>query len=384
MKFAQVCRLSAAIAASLLAANASAELNLNGFINVVGGSTVDGDQSMYGYDDSISFNPDTLVGLQAMADLGHGLSATAQLIARGQDNYEVEAEWAYLSYQATPNFRISAGRQRMPLYIYSDYLDVGYAYHWVSPPGSFYNPSVSAFDGISLNYGTYLGDLETGVQIVGGAASEDNVGQGQYSADVDDYVGVVGTIGYGPVTFRATYQQAQLTRKNANGGPTSWPPSFANIDSELANMLSTDDVDVTFAGVGLNVDYANVLFVTEARQQNYKDNVIPDERAYYASLGYRIGDFMPYIGFERTNSKTERDAYAQLASLAGGEPLVKALNASAADARIYTLGLQYNLHPAATLKVEYNKSNDLRDPEQLPEGSGGDVGLVRVAITAVF
>lgn len=59
---------------------------------------------------------------------GENLSVTGQLVARG-DTSEVKAEWLYLSYQFNPNLRINVGRQRMPLFLYSDYMDVGYAYH---------------------------------------------------------------------------------------------------------------------------------------------------------------------------------------------------------------------------------------------------------------
>ena len=394
MKFAQVCRLSAAIATSLLAANAHAELNFNGFMSVAAGVTTDSDETLYGYDDSVSFMPDTLVGIQAMADLGQGLSATTQLIARGQDSYDVSAEWAYLSYQASPNFRINAGRQRMPLYIFSDYLDVGYAYHWVSPPGSFYNAPVSAFDGISLNYTTYLGNWETGLQVVAGSALEEDIGEDEstaFSVELEQYVGAVATIGYGPVTFRATYQQGHASMTEGNFGKLAGlSQAIAGVYPGLASKLDMEEMDMTFAGVGMNIDYADVLFVAEAREQDYKDNVIPNERAYYASLGYRIGDFMPYVTFERAESETDRDAYGKLALVRNrdgdqvGLEAVQSLNTLAEDARIYTVGLRYNLHPAATFKVEYTELDDLRDPEKLSGGAGGDVGLVRVAIDAVF
>lgn len=394
MKFAQVSRLSAAVLASVLAANASADLNFNGFISVGAGATTDGDRPLYGYDDEVSFKPDTLMGLQAMADLGEGFSATTQLIARGEENYDLSAEWAYLTYQAAPAVRINAGRQRMPLYIYSDYLDVGYAYHWVSAPESFYNAPISAFNGLSVDYSRYLGDWEAGLQLVGGSASEEDLrGTGfTYSTDLDQYVGAVATLGYGPVTFRATFQQAQ---QHIDGGIfdlfSGVSAAVAGLDPELAGKLDMGKIDLTFAGLGLSIDWANILFVAEAREQSYKDNVIPTERAYYASLAYRLGDFMPYLTVERAEGEIDRDAQAQLmAAAAAGVPsatvrqVIGAMNALDEDARIYTLGLRYNVHPSAALKVEYTKNDDHRDQATLPAGTGGDVSLVRVAIDAVF
>src|SRR5690554_1809192 len=127
--------LARAIRASVIAglvvapfSPAMAEIQWNGFLSVGGGMTFDDDEAFAGYDNDLSFAPDSILGLQASSDLGENLSVTGQLVARGSTS-DVKAEWLYLSYQFNPNLRINVGRQRMPLFLYSDYMDVGYAYH---------------------------------------------------------------------------------------------------------------------------------------------------------------------------------------------------------------------------------------------------------------
>ncbi|MAL98120.1 MAG: hypothetical protein CL583_06680 [Alteromonadaceae bacterium] len=386
MRFAQACRLSTAIAAVMAASVAQAELNLNGFMSVGAGMTTGSDETLYGYDDKISFQPDSLVGIQAMADLDNNFSATAQLTARGSDNNEVNAEWAYLSYQATPELRINAGRQRMPLYMYSDYLDVGYAYHWVSPPGTFYNSPISSFNGLSINYSTYVGDFETGLQVVGGSASEEGLRGSSFEYDInfENYVGAVATIGYGPVVFRATYQQTKmdLTGGSAFEGFAALAGMVAASNPELADELVTEGVDLTFAGLGVSVDWNSLLFVAEVREQKYKDSVVPDELAYYGSVAYQVGDFMPYASVERAESSGEREMAATLAALSPA--LAGARNAMDEDRHTYTAGVRYNFHPSAALKAEYTVADDHRDTAGLPGGTGGDASLVRFAVDAVF
>ena len=124
--------LSTALASTL----AHAEVNFNGFANIVAGQASSGD-SQWGYDDDIDFKQDSLFALQASSDLGEGLSVTAQIIARGQDDWDAEFEWAYLAYNFNDDTRILAGRQRAPLYLFSDYLDVSYAYPWITPLKAF-------------------------------------------------------------------------------------------------------------------------------------------------------------------------------------------------------------------------------------------------------
>lgn len=93
-----------------------ADINFNGFARIAAGSTLESGEKLLGYEDSLDFQNESLFALQASADLGEGLSATAQLMSRGRDDFNLEVEWAYLSYELTENTRVNAGHLRLPFF----------------------------------------------------------------------------------------------------------------------------------------------------------------------------------------------------------------------------------------------------------------------------
>ena len=66
-----------------------------------------------------------------LGDLGEGLSVTGQIVARGVNDFDANFEWAYISYEINDNWTVQAGKKRLPLFYYSDFFDVGYAYVWM-------------------------------------------------------------------------------------------------------------------------------------------------------------------------------------------------------------------------------------------------------------
>lgn len=108
MKFRSVSWL-AAMAAALIVVPSYAEVNLNGFATITTGFTGSG-ESLYGYDDDPNFEPNSLVGIQASSDLGDKLIAKVQLLSKGEDDWDVTAEWAYLSYKVNGYTKILAGK----------------------------------------------------------------------------------------------------------------------------------------------------------------------------------------------------------------------------------------------------------------------------------
>src|SRR6187431_1984659 len=70
-----------ALLALAVAQTAQAEVTFNGFGQVVAGATLDDGSTVTGlsYDDSISFDPESLFALQATATLGDRADAVAQV-----------------------------------------------------------------------------------------------------------------------------------------------------------------------------------------------------------------------------------------------------------------------------------------------------------------
>ncbi|MBU2708453.1 hypothetical protein KCM76_20840 [Zooshikella marina] len=191
----------------------AAQIRIDGFISVVGGMTVNdkklanGKESTYvttpvfinnsdktpnenaRYDDSFSFLPESNLGIQIHSDVNEKLSATAQLTAHGANDFDAELEWAYASYSVDESWTLVAGRQRIPLYMYSSYLDVGFAYHWLRPPVELYGEGVSAYTGLSVKHSTDIAGWDLKNQIYYGNAKNSQAALG--NVELENLVGIV-------------------------------------------------------------------------------------------------------------------------------------------------------------------------------------------------
>ena len=116
--------------------------------------------------------------------------------------------WAYLTYQATDNLAISAGRLRLPLFRYSSSLDVGYSYHWIAPPESVYDVAFNNLDGIRLDYSNYAGDWEYNIQLAAGTYENENE---VFSIEGKDVLAGTVEATYDYFKVRAVYGRAKST-----------------------------------------------------------------------------------------------------------------------------------------------------------------------------
>jgi hypothetical protein len=158
------------------------DLRWNGFINVVGGmlretpytATDDGSgpSGYRGYGDSVSLDRQTSAGLQATKPLDETLSVTAQVYAEGRtENYAANLRWLYLTWQPDAHQQLRVGRIGEPIYYYSDFIQVGYAYDWVSPPLDIYvyDPTIA---GAAWQYQDVWRDWEWSTEVFGGTSDE--------------------------------------------------------------------------------------------------------------------------------------------------------------------------------------------------------------------
>ena len=153
---------------TLLPSLASAEITLNGFASIRS-TVVDSDNgtspfSTYKGNGDISFKDESLFAIQARADLSDGLSVTVQFMAEGANDFDVEARWAYLTYELSDNHQLSAGRFANPIFFQSQYEKVGYAHNFARLPKAVYiGLDFSTIEGISFDSSFYLDDytLET-------------------------------------------------------------------------------------------------------------------------------------------------------------------------------------------------------------------------------
>jgi hypothetical protein len=345
---------------------AHAEVHFNGFGQVVVGSTLDNSRPMPAnttlgeYSADPNFRTESLFALQAQASLSDTLSATAQILADGSTNgnpspgvftntqFTPKFSWAYATWTINDNWSIKGGRQRIPLYHYSDYLQVGEAYPWLRTPISVYSSPVSDYDGVSLSGNFSVGDWFLQPQVYYG-----NFNGGIYyrqlnaQLSMSNLVGVVFDASYSDwLEIRAsahtskataTYEEvtqlqtglnelagatgannqliAGMAAANAQfelgGVPADQLPfnaaiqDLTNANAQYQGYLNATNAvkqTLSFYSAGISINKYNFIFDSEYIFQ-HSWAYIPDTIAYYLSLGYKYKQFTPYILYGRDRKR---------------------------------------------------------------------------------
>ena len=373
----------------LSAGTVQAEIYFNGFASIVGGITTSSDETLYGYDDALDFSQGSLLALQATSALDNGFGVTAQIVSRGSDDWDPTFEWAYVSYDATDNLRLLAGRQRAPFYMYSDFLDVSYAYSWITPPAGVYDLIFDTFDGLGAIYNTSFGEFDTTFQFLYGRNNDvlERFGE-EMDADFKGLLGGSFTLNREWLTLRAGYFQAEMNVPHT--GIAELAGGWHQLGfSDISNNVAIIEDDGVFVEAGFQIDYNNLIIVGEYTKLTLDDTPFTDEESYYVMAGWRFDNVlvhMTYGGDE--NTKSDITSSVNYFSNPGSDPYQNGVNALKAgtqglindqktDQNYLNIGARWDFHDSAALKFEYtNFTDDLN--------SMNDSGLFRTALVTVF
>ncbi|MCV2886311.1 porin [Aestuariibacter sp. AA17] len=386
--------LPIAVCSLLSAPSALAEIRFNGFGSFYLGITTDDDETLYGYDDDISSKPNSLFGLQATADLMDGLTATAQIVARGADDYDAEFEWAYLTYAVNDQLSVSAGRLRIPFFKYSEYLDVGYAFPWARTPRDVYGINFNNMEGFRANYNTNFGYWDVELQAIYGVIDEDIEFNGFIlPTEAEDLMGASINVTRDWFSFRLGYSTADMTLATSIDAFEPFFASFNRLD--IFNDIQTKDDHGYFGNIGFFIDYEDWVVNTEYVNYGIRGSFGEDTSAYYAMVGRRFGEMMisyTYSENERNNDYDVADSIPA-AIPNPNPPSVPVCGATAAsffrncvfiqesENSTHNVTFRWNFHPAASFTIDYTN----QEYDKL-EGMPSDVSnkLVTMGIDLVF
>ena len=291
-------------------------VTLNGFASA-GFITGDLDHDFYSGTDVISksstFGADNTIGLQISAAMNEQINFTGQLLAKGTiDGYGLESHWAFIDYHPTNHLSIRAGRLVLPIVMSSEYIDVGYAYPWVRPPLEVYSGiPMTSYSGVDMLYTLEFDSFNLVLQpYIGSLPPSDSIG---YQMDVELGAGLNTTLQFDAGSVRA---QA-MTVKNVVGTESSG--------------LFTFGMDANIYALGADLEYNNVVFMSEYMLKKFEFTGIPgysdvEGNAWYVTLGYRMGKFLPHITYATADMDTDQapalqvimtDLLAQNPALAG-------------------------------------------------------------------
>lgn len=338
MKRIQIINSIAAITL-FISSYAFAEITLTGFSSINVGKVLSGDgveqydvpptfladyPIVSAYEEDWDFAPESLVGIQISADLSDGLKVISQLVGRGVDDFDPTFEWAYFSYDINESWTVQAGKKRLPLFYYSDFYDVGYAYVWMRPPADNYTWQIFNYNGANVLYTTEIGDWSVSTNLYAGKEDdEDNklLGEFFFKAEVreiwKDIVGLVFNVSNDWFEARLTHMQYTNERY---------------VDGERQFWDGKDTREGKFYGAAFNFDFERWFVLTELSRLDLDGNF----DNFMVTMGYRYKNFTPFLAYSDFSSE-------------GEDP---------EDHNTQSIGLRWDFHSSAAFKVQYDKVED--------------------------
>jgi Gram-negative porin len=323
------------------------------------------------------FGVDSLIAGQVDATFTPSFSAVIQAVANrtADDDYTPHVEWAFVRYAVTGDLSVRGGIMAVPVFMLSDSRLVGFSYPWVRPPTALYSQSpVTKFQGGDITYRHTLGGVNlSGQAYVGRAPTQipSATGGGHVTADLDDMYGVSFGAETGPWTVRASYLHTKFTYRDSTVQPLfaglRQVEPFVPGAAALADSLDTIDKTITFGSVGVGYESGNLLLQAEYSKRK-ADLFLADTSSWYATAGYRFGNFMPHVTYSqvRVDSPTSQSLIPAVGPLApvaiGVNTLLEGQNVAQ---KALALGLRYQFHKNADVKVQWDRID-------LPRGSVGN------------
>lgn len=320
-------------------------VRLNGFLSI-GYTRATNDA---GYDEATEksdLQTLTLAALQATFTLGRNTEAVTQLVSRGSDDWNTELEWGFLRHNLTNSLQFRAGKMRLPLFMESETLEIGYGQPWARPPEAVYDPvPLRSYLGGDLSYTFSLPNSTLETKVFSGHVDDQAQSLDRpVNVELRNLTGLVLHWTDYVWTLRSIYAHTRAD--------ITYPPQLSDIinNQQLLDSISTiaDDAKTEFMGLGFSFDNGDWLLMSELTRIEM-DGYFQDTDSAYITLGRRIFDVTPYLTASWIESKDnqERD----------GTPF------AVLDTRrqAYSLGFRWDVVPGVAAKIDWTHARGFGD-----------------------
>lgn len=360
-------------------------------------------------------------GFRLDVDLDDKLSFATQMFVDGTADYDPQFDWIYLNYAITPSINLSVGRMVLPLYMYSDYFDVGYAYQWIRPPDAVYGGgnNVKTGDGLRLTWRSDMGSTWSSLFTVWSANSQQEI----TSTAAPIELSTNNSLGFSweverrwlsiKMLYSSTYLNADMplglnylidgklrAAGVSNTGFNPGNPNNTSFDKLFEEQLAWKDDRATFTSLGIGLDFEYIFSSMEYTHASFADNAENYAgnrlRSWYVMLGTRLpGNWSIAVTYSEDNDDLNKTLAKELGdafidrwgSRGNGQASDSDLRAATdflkesqqRETENYTLSTRWDFHPKAAFKMEYLYSKLLvgNTPERTPSA-------FRIAIDLVF
>lgn len=298
---------------------------------------------------------DSNFGVQATAKFSDMLSFTAQGLARDSARgIRAELAWAFAKFKVSDELSVRVGRIGAPVYMISDFRNVGYANTMIRPPAEVYRQvNFDSVDGVDVIYQRSFGDTTMTAQAAVG--------------NVDTHVTADARVTFKPATALHlvlengpyTVRFGRAFGKYSVEDSVTFNTLLASLNrfgfTSVAQQLDITDVKGSFTSLGFTMDQKNILIQSEYAVRRTDSRVAQDTTSYYAMVGYRAGKFTPYYSF----AKSRQDGPRTFTGLPTAGPLA-ALGAGATLAgqapqnHTHAYGVRWDFRKSAAFKMQFD------------------------------
>ena len=234
----------------IAAPGAGQEIDIKGFYSIGAAWLESGDKEFYyelDYDDKVNFRRLTKLGLNLNSSITDRVTFYGQILAQQfNDDAVLRADWMFLTYEYSDQINIRLGKIKSNAWFASDYIDVGKAYLWATPPEEVYQIfPLKSYNGASINYQTEIGEVSASLEI----------GAGKFLLMIPS----AGTVSNG---LRAP----QVATMNLNLEYKNYTLKFTYFDVEIQNLLNNQVIansESTITSIAFQAKYDRLTILTE-------------------------------------------------------------------------------------------------------------------------
>lgn len=353
-RLAALCQQAVAMAALLggLPALHAAELSWSGFATA-GYAVSDRSYRYERYvDRSGSFERDSLAGVQLVAELAPRWSATVQATlapsVSNDQRWDARLQWAFLSYRLSNDTLLRAGKLRMPMYLFSENMQVGASYAVMHLPTEVYSTApTNDYTGLAFSRNWALAAGELGLEAYAGRTSLTARAQPGASSAGELHTrsgGVVLAYRNEDDVWRMGWQRARIRVDGMGQGsaPAAGTQGGSDIAPGVPQGGDSDGIDTRVALLGADLHFdGDWRVLGEYAWRHAPHAVTPkNSQGAYLTLLRPVGKWTPYVTLARLLS----DRAARIAEGTRG---------GVDDQRSLALGAAYSLSPSSKFKLEW-------------------------------
>ncbi len=315
---------------------------------------------------------DSVLGVQFDAKFSAQWSATLQAkVAPAPDDdrkWETSAAWAFVSWRPSNEWLVRAGKVRLPLYLFSENLDVGQSYEFARMPTEMY--SIAPTTDIAGLYVTRNWALDSGdlsLDVYSGRAPE--VVQRTHSRDGGlRFLSVNTRVTGGVLTLRAEESTWRLGLHHAESAFNSGARAASALQEPSPGyyvpVLDAEKFSNDIVTLGFDVNLPDAWRVIGEFERNVQHDIPLGANTVggYLSVLRKLDKVTPYVTVAKLKTVGEpARRWRELSQVDTGEPFpgADAFQREMADSMPFfdqyslSLGASYALTPQSKLKGEW-------------------------------